>query len=66
MLGSSKVEGADEGAIHLPEIALEHLAIAVKYMEFKLNKQNGIKQPRFEVNGKQAVALFRVANYLDL
>ena len=51
--------------IGLPEIEEHHLARAVEYMRFKLAKQGGATQ-LFAVDGEQAMALFRVANYLDL
>ena len=65
LTGVSKVEGADETLIELPEIEEHHLARAVEYMQFKLAKPGGATQ-LFAVDGEQAVALFRVANYLDL
>ena len=65
LTGVSKVEGDDETSIRLPEIEEQHLARAVEYMQFKLAKQGGAT-PLFAVDGEQAVALFRVANYLDL
>ena len=65
LMGVSKVEGADETLIGLPEIEEHHLARAVEYMHFKLAKQGGATR-LFAVDGEQAVALFRVANYLDL
>ena len=65
LTGVSKVEGADETLIGLPEIEEHHLARAVEYMQFKLAKPGGATQ-LFAVDGEQAVALFRVANYLDL
>ena len=63
--GTSKVEGDSESLIRLPEIEEQHLARAVEYMQFKLAKQGGATQ-LFAVDGEQAIALFRVANYLDL
>ena len=65
LTGVSKIEGDDETSIRLPEIEEQHLARAVEYMQFKLAKQGGAT-PLFAVDGEQAVALFRVANYLDL
>ena len=63
--GPNTVEGDDGDVVRLPEIEAKHLAVAVRYMEFKLAKRSGGAQ-KFEIDGDMAVALFRVANYLDL
>ena len=66
LTGADAIEGATADEIALPELQLQLLAVAVRYMEFKLAKQEGGRRGPFGIEGHVAEDLFRVANYLDL
>ena len=66
LTGGDAVEGSSADEIQLPELQLKLLAIAVRYMEFKLSRREGGKRVPFTIEGHMAEGLFRVANYLDL
>lgn len=64
--GLCVVEGAPANEICFRELETDGLAEAVRYMNYKYDKHQGLPQPPFVVDGASAIRQFRVANYLAL